>query len=100
MKQVVLFTIAFLALVSCNDSKHKTENVTTDQTVIDEMVNIDEICDIEEIIADSTLENAAGDPSWRKVGSGMIRVRRNGKFYLRMETDSGTVTDVTYQYDR
>jgi len=64
------------------------------------MVNIDEITDIESIIADPALENATGDPSWKRVNPKMTRVKKNGKFYLRMETNNGTVTAVTYQYDK
>ena len=79
--------------------KRKNNAPQTDDATLQDMVNIDEITEIESIIADTTLMNADGDTSWKKVGEGIIRVKKNGKFYLRMETRNGTVTAMTYRYD-
>lgn len=96
---MVLVALAFILMTGCSQ-QGKKDTPKTDASTLQDMVNIDEITDIENIIADSTLENTTGDPSWKKVGSGMIRVKKNGKFYLRMETKNGTVTALTYQYDK
>ena len=103
MKRCVFFMVtvalAMLLMTGCSQ-QGKNNAPQTDDATLQDMVNIDEITDIESIIADSTLENDTGDPSWKKINSGMIRVQKNGKFYLRMETDKGTVTAITYQYDK
>lgn len=103
MKKCVFFMVpvalAIILTTGCSQ-QGKNNAPKTDESTLQDMVNIDEITDIESIIADSTLENATGDPSWKKINSGMIRVKKNGKFYLRMETNNGTMTAVTYQYDK
>ena len=103
MKKYVFFMVsvalAIILMTGCGQ-QGKNNTPQTDESTLQDMVNIDEITDIESIIADSTLENDTGDPSWKKINSGMIRVQKNGKFYLRMETDKGTVTAITYQYDK
>lgn len=103
MKRCVFFmvTVALAMLLMTGCSQQRKNNAPqTDDATLQDMVNIDEITEIESIIADTTLMNADGDTSWKKVGEGMIRVKKNGKFYLRMETDKGTVTAITYQYDK
>ena len=99
MKQIVLFAIGVLSFMSCNNGKHTTERIGTDQSVIDEMANIDEICEIEEIIADSTLMNGKGDRAWKMEG-GMIRIKNGNKYYLRKQENDGNVTTMTYRYDK
>lgn len=102
MKRCVFFMItvalAMLLMTGCRQ-QGKNNALQTDDATLQDMVNIDEITEIESIIADTTLMNADGDTSWKKVDEGMIRVKKNGKFYLRMETKNGTVTAMTYRYD-
>lgn len=104
MKKCVFFMvpmalIAICLMTGCNNSQKGKDVVTTNEATLQDMVNIDEITEIESIIADSTLENADGELSWKKVGSGMIRIKKGEKFYLRMETKEGSVTSMTYRYD-
>ena len=104
MKKCVFFKvpmalIAICLMTGCNNSQKGKDVVTTNEATLQDMVNIDEITEIESIIADSTLENADGELSWKKVGSGMIRIKKGEKFYLRMETKEGSVTSMTYRYD-
>lgn len=102
MKRCVFFMVtvalAMLLMTGCRQ-QGKNNAPQTDDATLQDMVNIDEITEIESIIADTTLMNADGDTSWKKVGEGMIRVKKNGKFFLRMETKNGTVTAITYRYD-
>lgn len=104
MKKCVFFMvpmalIAICLMTGCNNSQKGKDVVTTNEATLQDMVNIDEITEIESIIADSTLENADGELSWKKVGSGMIRIKKGEKFYLRMEIKDGSVTSMTYRYD-
>lgn len=103
MKKFVFFmasvAFAIILMTGCNSQQGKKDTPITDASTLQDMVNIDEITEIESIIADSTLENANGNISWKKVGKGMIRVKKNEKFYLRMETKDGAVTAMTYKYD-
>lgn len=103
MKKFVFFmasvAFAIILMTGCNSQQGKKDTPITDVSTLQDMVNIDEITEIESIIADSTLENANGNISWKKVGKGMIRVKKNEKFYLRMETKDGAVTAMTYKYD-
>ncbi len=107
MRKYVFFMIpvALLALclmTGCNNSRKSSQRAVTTESTLQDMVDIDEIAEIESIIADSTLENADGDPSWKKEGSRMIRIRKNGKFYLRMKSRDGSTitTTLTYRYDK
>lgn len=104
MKKCVFFIvpmalIAICLMTGCNNSQKGKDVVTTNEATLQNMVNIDEITEIESIIADSTLENADGELSWKKVGSGMIRIKKGEKFYLRMKIKDGSVTSMTYRYD-
>lgn len=104
MKKCVFFMvpmalIAICLMTGCNNSQKGKDVVTTNEATLQNMVNIDEITEIESIIADSTLENADGELSWKKVGSGMIRIKKGENFYLRMEIKDGSVTSMTYRYD-
>ena len=93
---------AALLLAACKDGgttvKDKDPAPLTSETVTDDMVDIDAIMACEQIVADTTLRDANGETTWHQVGAGIVRIRHKGRYYLRMETQNGTVTAVTYRY--
>jgi hypothetical protein len=105
MKYLPILLIAILALVSCNNGKQNIhDNVgvgktLTDESITNDMVDFDEIARCEEIIEDSALMNGTGEKAWKKVGDGMIRIKNGNRYYLRLTTDKGKITSVTYKYD-
>ena len=76
-----------------------TDKTLTDENVINDMVDIDEIVTIEAVVENPKFMDAEGDTAWRRVNDKMIRVKIGTKYYLRKETKEGTVTDITYRYD-
>ena len=69
------------------------------QESTEKLMSIDDICKVEDIIADSSLMNAQGDTAWRKINDQLIRIKMGGNYYLRKETKDGSVTNFTYRYD-
>ncbi len=101
MKIYILLIAVFMTLVSCKDTRQSDRQSLTPDAVTNDMVDIDEITEIESIIADSTLENATGDPAWKREGSRKIIIKKNGRYYLRMKARDGSIitTTLTYKYD-
>lgn len=105
MKHLPIIIIAVLALASCNNGKQNLHDDTgtykalTDKSVTNDMADFDEIERCEEIIEDTTLMNGTGEKAWKKVGNGMIRIKNGNRYYLRLITDKGKITSVTYKYD-
>lgn len=83
--------------VGCRNSNQNPAK--SDEESVEKLLSIDEIAKAEEILADSSLMNADGDKSWKRLGSNMVRIKYNNRYYLRMETEKGSVTSVTYKYD-
>ena len=105
MKYLPTLLIAVLALTSCNNGKQNihdsvgADKTLTDESITNDMVDFDEIARCEEIIEDSTLMNGTEEKAWKKVGDGMIRIKNGNRYYLRLTTDKGKITSVTYKYD-
>lgn len=98
MKWFVFFMVLTAMLsVGCRNSNQNPAK--DDEESVEKLLSIDEIAKAEEILADSSLMNADGDKSWKRLGSNMIRIKYNNCYYLRMETEMGSVTSVTYKYD-
>ena len=86
-----------LFLLGCKESKKPAKDYIQEST--EKLLSIDDICKVEDIIADSSLMNAQGDTVWRKVNDQLIRIKMGDKYYLRKETKDGSVTNYTYRYD-
>lgn len=101
MKKSVLLTVAAaLLLAGCKGSPSQApEPAGTSESVIEDMVNIDEIIKCERILEDSALMDGTGEQAWKRVGEGMIRIRDGNRYFLRITTKKGTVTSVTYRYE-
>lgn len=98
MRWFVLFMILTAMLsVGCRNSNQNPAK--DDEESVEKLLSIDEIAKAEEILADSSLMNADGDKSWKRLGSSMVRIKYNNRYYLRMETEKGSVTSITYKYD-
>ena len=98
MKWFVFFMVltAMLSVGCRNSNQNPAKN---DVESVEKLLSIDEIAKAEEILSDSSLMNADGDKSWKRLGSNMVRIKYNNRYYLRMETEKGSVTSVTYKYD-
>lgn len=96
-KLFVLILVIVSLLMACQQSKKPAKDYIQEST--EKMMSIDEICKVEDVIADSSLMNAPGDTAWRKVNDQLIRVKIGTTYYLRHETKNGTITDVTYRYE-
>ena len=95
-----LFSLLILGtmLVACKG--HQQSPVPPDvQESVEKLMSIDDICKVEDIIADSSLMDAKGDTTWRKVSDKMIRIKIHDKYYLRQQTSDGTITGFTYRYE-
>lgn len=98
MRWFVFFMVLTAMLsVGCRNSNQNPAK--DDEESVEKLLSIDEIAKAEEILADSSLMNADGDKSWKRLGSNMIRIKYGNRYYLRMETEKGSVTSVTYKYD-
>lgn len=98
MKWFVFFMVLTAMLsVGCRNSNQNPAK--DDEESVEKLLSIDEIAKAEEILADSSLMNADGDKSWKRLGSNMVRIKYGNRYYLRMETEKGSVTSVTYKYD-
>ena len=97
MKKIVCSLALLTMLTACKQSP--TKAITTDGKVMENMVDIDEMENLEYIIADSSLLDAKGDISWHPVNDKLIRIKKGNRYYLRMQTEKETVTSVTYRYD-
>lgn len=97
MKKIVYSLALLTMLTACKQSP--TKAVTTDGEVMENMVDIDEMVNLEYIIADSSLLDAKGDISWHPLNDKLIRIKKGNKYYLRLQTEKETVTSVTYKYD-
>jgi len=98
MKKSVMIAVLGIALLSC-ESGNKQPVVGTEDRIADTMADIDEMVNLEKIVADSSLMDAQGDVSWHPINDKMIRIKKGDKYYLRMQTEKETVTSVTYRYD-
>ncbi len=105
MSKVIIACAIITALVGCQGPTGKlhdsvgTDKTLTDESVINDMVDIDEIGTIETVVENPKFMDAEGDTAWRRVNDKMIRVKIGKKYYLRKETKEGAVTDITYRYD-
>lgn len=96
-KRLFLLIMIVALLMACKGQQPPTEPDV--QESVEKLMSIDEICKVEDIIADSSLMEAAGDSAWRKVNDHLIRVKIGSTFYLRQESENGTITNITYRYD-
>lgn len=105
INKIILGCVCATALLACKETKKSlhdnvgTDKALTSESVIDDMVDIDEIGTIEGVIADSSYMEAKGDTAWRRINDQMIRVRIGKNCYLRKETKDANVTSLTYKYD-
>lgn len=98
MKRFVFFMVLAALLAGCNGRKDRADGCFVRESV-ERIVSIDEISEVEDIVADSSLMNVSGDRAWKPVNDKLTRVKVGDKFYLRMETKEGNVTSLTYRYD-
>lgn len=96
-KLFVLILVIVTLLMACQQSKKPAKDYIQEST--EKMMSIDDICKVEDIIADSSLMDAKGDTAWRKVSDKMIRIKIRDKYYLRQQTSDGTITGFTYRYE-
>lgn len=96
-KLFVLILVIVTLLMACQQSKKPTKDYIQEST--EKLMSIDDICKVEDIIADSSLMNAQGDTAWCKVNDQLIRIKMGDNYYLRKETKDGSVTNFTYRYD-
>lgn len=97
-KKLFSLVLGIALLVACKG--HQQPSTEPDiQESVEKLMSIDEICKVEDVIADSSLMNAPGDTAWRKVNDQLIRMKIGTTYYLRHETKNGTITDVTYRYE-
>lgn len=96
-KLFVLILVIVTLFMACQQSKKPAKDYIQEST--EKLMSIDDICKVEDIIADSSLMNAQGDTAWRKVNDQLIRIKMGDKYYLRKETKDGSVTNYTYRYD-
>lgn len=94
-----MFFMVLTAMLSVGCRNSNQNHAKSDEESVEKLLSIDEIAKAEEILADSSLMNADGDKSWKRLGSNMVRIKYNNRYYLRMETEKGSVTSVTYKYD-
>lgn len=101
-----IFTLIFISvamlLVGCKGKVSQEPTIhnyaRTSNIVTTNMVDIDEISECEKIIADSTLMDADGEKGWRNKGDDTISIKNGDKYYLRIMTKDGNITDFTYNY--
>jgi hypothetical protein len=93
---VLIMSVALL--MACKGQQQPSTEPDVQESV-EKLMSIDEICKVEDIIADSSLMEAAGDSAWRKVNDHLIRVKIGSTYYLRQESKNGTITNITYRYD-
>ena len=98
MKRFVFFMVLAALLTGCKDGKRPSSMGFVKESV-DRIVSLDEIGDVESVIADSSLMEAEGDRAWKPLNEKLTRVKIGDKCYLRMETKEGNVTSLTYKYD-
>lgn len=96
-KLFVLILVIVTMLMACQQSKKPAKDYIQEST--EKLMSIDDICKVEDIIADSSLINAQGDTAWCKVNDQLIRIKMGDNYYLRKETKDGSVTNFTYRYD-
>lgn len=103
MKHITFFLlVATLVLLGCKDKTSQETTIhnyaRTSNIVTTNMVDIDEISECEKIIADSTLMGADGERGWKNKGDDTISIKNGDKYYLRIMTKDGNITDFTYNY--
>ena len=98
MKRFVFLMVLAALLAGCNGRKGRADGRFVRESV-ERIVSIDEISEVEDIVADSSLMNASGDRAWKPVNDKLTRVKVGDRCYLRMETKEGNVTSLTYRYD-
>lgn len=94
-----VFFMVLTAMLSVGCRNSGKDPVKSNEESVEKLLSIDEIAKAEEILADSSLMNADGEKSWKRLGSNMVRIKYNNHYYLRIETEKGSVTSVTYKYD-
>ena len=97
-KKLFPLVLGIALLVACKGHQQPPTEPDVQESV-EKLMSIDEICKVEDIIADSSLMNATGDSAWRKVNDHLIRVKIGSTYYLRQESKNGTITNITYKYD-
>lgn len=97
-KRLFLLIMIVALLMACKGQQQPPTEPDVQKSV-EKLMSIDEICKVEDIIADSSLMEAAGDSAWRKVNDHLIRVKIGSTYYLRQESENGTITNITYRYD-
>lgn len=96
-KSIFIVSMTVLFLLGCKESKKPAKDYIQEST--EKLMSIDDICKVEDVIADSSLMNAQGDTAWCKVNDQLIRIKMGDNYYLRKETKDGSVTNYTYRYD-
>ena len=96
MKKNVLF-MTMLSLAACTTNS-KPPSVDIDDSV-KKIMSINEICKVEDIIADSSRMDVQGDTAWHRINKQLIRVKMGDNYYLRRETKNSIETVMTYYYD-
>ena len=98
MKKLFPLIICAAIMMSCKGRQQPTPEYDVQEST-EKLMSIDDICKVEDIIADSSLMNAQGDTAWRKINDQLIRIKMGSNYYLRKETKDGSVTNFTYRYD-
>ena len=96
-KALFIVFLTVLSFLGCKEAKKPAKDYVQEST--EKLMSIDDIFNLEDIIADSSLMNAQGDTAWRKVNDQLIRIKMGDNCYLRKETKDGSVTNFTYRYD-
>ena len=98
IKKLFPLIICAAIMMSCKGRQQPTPEYDVQEST-EKLMSIDDICKVEDIIADSSLMNAQGDTAWRKINDQLVRIKMGSNYYLRKETKDGYVTNFTYRYD-
>lgn len=93
----VLFAIYYRSSREDTSEQPLTEEQLKESA--EKLVDIDEIAVIERIVADSSLMNGTGEKAWKRVNDRLVRIKDGNRYFLRMQTEDGVVTSMTYRYD-
>ncbi len=97
-KKLFPLIVCAAIMMSCKGHQQPTPEYDVQEST-EKLMSIDDICKVEDIIADSSLMNAQGDTAWRKINDQLVRIKMGSNYYLRKETKDGSVTNFTYRYD-
>ena len=92
----LLLAIVFFVCSACKEAKTASPDFSVESA--EKIMSIDEIREVEKLIDDSTFMDAKGDTAWHRINSQMVRVKIGGNYYLRKESQEGSVTSMTYSY--